>query len=69
MGMEDMLPHDYIERSLNAVKKLLIKAADEKNYPVALNLRMLFATERQMQLLGIASGRCLRKCCGLINSS
>lgn len=53
MGFKDEIPADGMKRCISSVVNWLNKAFDERNYPVALNLILIFSTERQLQLLGI----------------
>ncbi len=46
------MPEGFIVHAFTTVINYFLKAFDEKNYPVALNLQMILDAERQMQLIG-----------------
>ena len=52
IGVGDRLPEGFFFHAMTTVVKYISKAVDEKNYPVALNLKMILSLERQFQLFG-----------------
>jgi hypothetical protein len=51
-GVGESMPEGFFFQALTTVIKYISKAMDEKNYPVALNLKMILSIERQFQLFG-----------------
>jgi hypothetical protein len=52
IGVGESMPEGFFFHALTTVVKYISKAMDEKNYPVALNLKMILSIERQFQLFG-----------------
>ncbi len=61
---ENMIPDDYYEKALLTVKKKFLRAADERDYAIALNLPAILSHERTMQLMGNKSSEFLNKMLG-----
>ncbi|MBL7742197.1 MAG: hypothetical protein JNN00_01875 [Chitinophagaceae bacterium] len=61
VGEDDMISDDYLVRAIIAVRDRVLRAFDERDYPVALNLEMMFGAERQMYFTGVESKDLLEK--------
>lgn len=61
---DNLIPNDYFDRSFLAVKNKLLRAADERDYAIALNLQAILSLARTMQLTGINSDDFLDKMLG-----
>lgn len=61
---DDLIPDDYFDRAFLTVKNKMLRAAEERDYAIALNLQAILSLARTMQLRGIDTDDFLDKMIG-----